>query len=83
MTLSSNYNYSYSLKSKYMNNSTLVMVAVLADIAMMAAAVIVLVPIQQASALDTNFTFKQRQYKGCSGAAECTNSGTTTFSPFT
>ena len=67
-----------------MNNSTLVMVAVLADIAMMAAAaVVVLVPIQQASAQDTNFTFKQRQYKGCSGAAECTNSGTTTFSPFT
>ena len=65
-----------------MKNSTLLMVGIVAAIAMISAAVVV-VPIQQASAQDTNFTFKQRQYKGCSGAAECTNSGTTTFSPFT
>jgi histidinol dehydrogenase len=40
-----------------MNNSTLVMVAVLAAVAMLSAAVVV-VPIQQVSAQDTTFSFK-------------------------
>jgi hypothetical protein len=61
-----------------MNNSTLVMVAALAAIAMMAAVVVVL-PIQQASAQDTNFYFKQKQSNRCSGLTECINDGTITF----
>jgi hypothetical protein len=61
-----------------MNNSTLVMVAVLAAVAMLSAAVVV-VPIQQASAQDTNFRFDQRQSSRCSGFAGCTNTGTITF----
>jgi uncharacterized protein HemX len=61
-----------------MNNSTLVMVAVLAAVAMLSAAVVV-VPIQQASAQDTDFSFEQKQSNRCSGAAECTNEGTITF----
>jgi hypothetical protein len=61
-----------------MNNSTLIMVAALAAIAMMAAVVVVL-PIQQASAQDTNFSFKQYQKNKCSGFAECSNTGTITF----
>ena len=61
-----------------MNNSTLVMVAAIAAIAMMAAVVVVL-PIQQASAQDTNFTFKQFQKNKCSGSAGCSNAATITF----
>jgi membrane protease subunit (stomatin/prohibitin family) len=61
-----------------MNNSTLVMVAALAAIAMMAAVVVVL-PIQQASAQDTEFSFEQRQSNRCSGAAFCSNEGTINF----
>ena len=61
-------------------NSTLVMVAVLAAVAMLSAAVVV-VPIQQASAQDTDFNFEQRQSNECSGAAECTNEGTIEFTP--
>ena len=61
-----------------MNNSTLVMVAVLAAVAMLSAAVVV-VPIQQASAQDSSFTFKQRQTNKCSGFAGCSNTGTITF----
>ena len=60
-----------------MNNSTLVMVAVLAAVAMLLAAVVV-VPIQQASAHDTSFTFKQNQKNKCSGFAGCTNTATIT-----
>ena len=60
-------------------NSTLVMVAALAAIAMMAA-VAVVVPIQQASAQDTSFSFSQRQSNACSFAALCSNAGTITFS---
>ena len=56
------------------------MVAVLAAVAMLSAAVVV-VPIQQASAQDTSFSFRQRQSNACSLAALCTNSGTITFSP--
>ena len=61
-----------------MNNSTLVMVAVLAAVAMLSAAVVV-VPIQQASAQNTRFSFEQRQENRCSGFAGCTNTGTITF----
>jgi hypothetical protein len=60
-----------------MNNSTLVMVAVLAAVAMLSAAVVV-VPMQQASAQDTSFTFKQYQKNKCSFAL-CSNTGTITF----
>jgi hypothetical protein len=56
-----------------MNNSTLVMVAVLAAVAMLSVAVIV--PIQQASAQDTSFSVRQRQSNECSGLAGCSNTG--------
>jgi hypothetical protein len=59
-------------------NSTLVMVAILAAVAMLSAAVVVL-PIQQANAQDTSFTFKQRQSNRCSGFAGCSNAGSITF----
>jgi hypothetical protein len=59
-------------------NSTLVMVAVLAAVAMLSAAVVV-VPIQQASAQDTDFDFKQKQSNKCSGFSECTNEGIIVF----
>ena len=61
-----------------MNYSTLVMVAVLAAIAMLSAAVL-LVPIQHASAQDTDFNFEQKQSNECSGGAECSNEGAITF----
>ena len=61
-----------------MNNSTLLVVAVLAAVAMLSVAVVV-VPLQQASAQDTNFYFKQRQSNRCSGFAGCSNSATVTF----
>jgi uncharacterized protein HemX len=61
-----------------MNNSTLVIVAVLAAVAMLSAAVVV-VPIQQASAQDTTFKFQQKQSNKCSGFSGCTNSGTIIF----
>ena len=60
-------------------NSTLVIVAVLAAVAMLSAAVVVL-PMQQASAQDTDFSFEQRQSNECSGNAGCSNIGTITFS---
>ena len=53
------------------------MVAVLAAVAMLSAAVIV--PIQQANAQDTSFSFSQRQSNACSGLSRCTNMGTITF----
>ena len=69
-----------------MNNSTLVMVAVLASIAMLSAG-LSLISVQQASANlvqdgdggDTSFTFKQKQSNKCSGFAGCSNTGTITF----
>ena len=61
-----------------MNNSTLVMVAVLAAVAMLSAALAV-VPIEQASAQNTNFDFRQRQSNRCSGFAGCSNNGMITF----
>jgi hypothetical protein len=54
------------------------MVAVLAAVAMLSVAVVV-VPLQQASAQDTNFTFKQYQKNKCSGFAGYSNTGTITF----
>jgi hypothetical protein len=63
-----------------MKNSTLLMVAITAAVAMLSAAVVVL-PIQEASAQDTSFTFKQRQSNRCSGSASCSNSGSITFVP--
>jgi hypothetical protein len=62
-----------------MNNSTLVSVAVLV-VDMLSAAVVV-VPIQQASAQDTDFSFKEKQKNGCSGSAGCSNTGTIMFTP--
>jgi hypothetical protein len=59
-------------------NSTLVIVAVLAALAMVSAAVVV-VPMQQASAQDTDFSFKQRQSNECSGFAGCSNLGSIIF----
>ena len=59
-------------------NSTLVIVAVLAAVAMLSAAVVV-VPMQQASAQDTDFSFKQRQSNECSGFAGCSNLGSIIF----
>jgi hypothetical protein len=61
-------------------NSTLVIVAVLAAVAMLSAAVVI-VPMQQASAQDTDFSFEQDQSNECSGYAYCSNTGTITFSP--
>jgi hypothetical protein len=59
-------------------NSTLVIVAVLAAVAMLSAAVVVL-PIQQASAQDTDFSFEQRQSNECSGFSGCSNMGAIIF----
>ena len=53
------------------------MVAVLAAVAMLSAAVVL--PMQQASAQNTRFSFDQRQSNECSGTARCTNMGTLTF----
>jgi hypothetical protein len=61
-----------------MKNSTLLMVGIVAAVAMLSAAVVVL-PIQQASAQDTDFDFEQDQSNRCSGGAECINEGTITF----
>jgi hypothetical protein len=69
-----------------MNNSTLVMVAVIASIAMLSAG-LSLISVQQASANlvqdgdggDTSFSFEQKQSNKCSGFAGCTNTATITF----
>ena len=61
-----------------MKNSTIVMFGIVAAVAMLSA-VVVVVPIQQASAQDTEFEFEQKQSNECSGFAECINSGTVTF----
>jgi hypothetical protein len=61
-----------------MKNRTLLMVGILAAVAMLSAAVVV-VPIQQASAQDTDFNFEQRQSNECSGSAECVNEGIIAF----
>ena len=63
-------------------NSTLLMVGIVAAVAMLSAG-LALIPttMQQASAQDTDFNFEQEQDNKCSGAAECSNEGTITFSP--
>jgi hypothetical protein len=59
------------------NNSTLLMVAIVAAVAVLSAGLAVLPStMQQASAQDTDFSFKQRQSNECSGSAICTNEGT-------
>jgi hypothetical protein len=63
-----------------MNNSTLLMVAVLAAVAMLSVAVVI-VPLQQASAQGTSYRFNQEQSNRCSGSSSCTNMGTITFTP--
>jgi hypothetical protein len=63
-----------------MNNTTLLMVAVLAAVAMLSVAVVI-VPLQQASAQGTNFRFNQEQSNRCSGFATCSNTGMITFTP--
>jgi uncharacterized protein HemX len=60
------------------SNSTLLMIGIVAAIVILSA-VVVVVPIQQASAQDTDFSFEQKQLNRCSGAAECTNEGSITF----
>lgn len=52
------------VKERYMN-STLIMAAVLAGVAMLSAGLVV--PMQQASAQDTSFNFKIPQSNKCSG----------------
>ncbi len=61
-----------------MKNSALLMVGIIAVVAMLSAAVVVL-PIQQVSAQDTNFNFEQDQSNRCSEFAFCTNEGEITF----
>ena len=69
-----------------MKNSTLLMVGILAAVAMLSTGLSV-IPVQQASANlmedgdggDTDFSFEQEQENRCSGAAECTNTGTIIF----
>ena len=54
------------------------MIGIVAAVVILSA-VVVIVPIQQASAQDTDFDFEQDQENRCSGAAECSNEGTITF----
>jgi hypothetical protein len=61
-----------------MKNSTLLMVGILGAVAMLSAAVVV-IPIQQASAQDTEFEFEQKQSNRCSGFAGCSNFGEIIF----
>ena len=62
------------------NNFAPLTISIVAAVAILSAALVVL-PIQQASAQSTSFTFKQRQSNACSGFAGCSNSGTITFTP--
>jgi hypothetical protein len=55
------------------------MVAVLATVAMLSAAVVVVVCIDQASAQDTIFTFKQKTVKHMQWPTIYSNNGTITF----
>ena len=50
-----------------MNNSTLLMVGIMAAVAILSAGLVVPTIVQEASAQDTNFSFKQRQSNECSG----------------
>ena len=58
--------------------SRLLMVGIVAAVVSMLSAAAVL-PVQQASAQDTDFDFEQDQKNKCSGAAECSNEGTIRF----
>ena len=60
------------------SNSSLLMIGIIAAVVILSAAVIV-VPIQQATAQDTSFSFKQRQSNECSGSAGCSNTGSIIF----
>jgi hypothetical protein len=53
------------------------MIGIMAAVVILSA--VVVVPIQQASAQDTDFSFEQKQSNRCSGSAECSNEGTITF----
>ena len=54
------------------------MVGIVAAVVSMLSAAAVL-PVQQASAQDTDFDFEQDEENKCSGAAECSNEGTIRF----
>ena len=60
---SSKYIISTDIQMKICEQLNIVMVAVLATVAMLSAAVVVVVRIDQASAQDTIFTFKQKTVK--------------------
>ena len=60
------------------SNSTLLMIGIVVAVVILSAAVVI-VPIQQASAQDTDFSFKQRQSNECSGFAGCSNLGSIIF----
>ena len=61
------------------NLPNLAAVAMLSAAVAMLSAAVVVVPIQQASAQDTSFSFRQRQSNECSGFAGCSNTGIITF----
>jgi hypothetical protein len=62
------------------NNSTLLMVAIVAAVAVLSAGLAVLPStMQQASAQDTEFSFEQDQSNYCSGSAGCANEGIIAF----
>ena len=75
----SKYTISTDFQGRCKNNSTLVILAVLAAVAMLSATALVVVPIQEASAQDTIFTFKQKQSNRCVGLIVHSNTGTITF----
>ena len=56
------------------------MIGIVAAVVILSSAVVI-VPIQQASAQDTDFNFEQRQSNECSGAAFCANEGSIEFTP--
>ena len=63
-----------------MKNSTLVMVGILGDVAMLSTGLAVVpTTIQQASAQDTDFDFEQEQENRCSGFTEGINEGVIDF----
>lgn len=57
----SKYTISTDFQGRCKNKSTLVILAVLGAVAMLSATALVVVPIQEASAQDTIFTFKDSQ----------------------
>ena len=60
-------------------NSGLLMVGIVAAVVSMLSTAAAVLPIQQASAQDTDFDFEQDEENKCSGAAECSNEGTIRF----